>query len=138
MHFRHRGGKPFYASWPTDDAGTSRAERREIQQYLLARGYDIGDADGMIGDKSRQAIRQEQARLGYTQNGRGGQKILQALRREAGSTTRPNSSATQLSVKPVTNSSVTQESSLGTTDNGTLSIKTTLRTTPKNMQGEPF
>ncbi len=136
---RMRGGQPFVASWPTDDAGTSRAERREIQQYLLARGYDIGDADGMIGDKSRQAIRQEQARLGYAQNGRGGQKILQALRREAGSMTNPNSApAIQLSVKPVTNSSVTQESSLGTTDNGTLSIKTTLRTTPKNMQGEPF
>ena len=93
----------------------------------------------MIGDKSRQAIRQEQARLGYAQNGRGGQKILQALRREEGSMTNPNSAPSiQLSVKPVTNSSVTQESSLGTTDNGTLSIKTTLRTTPKNMQGEPF
>ncbi len=136
---RMRGGQPFVASWPTDDAGTSRAERREIQTYLLARGYDIGDADGMIGDKSRQAIRQEQARLGYTQNGRGGQKILQALRREAGSMANPNSApATQLSVKPAINLPVTQESSLGTTDNGTLSIKTTLRTAPKNMQGEPF
>lgn len=80
---RLRGGAPFVASWPTDDAGTSRAERREIQQYLLARGYDIGAADGLIGDKSREAIKQEQIRLGLTPNGRGGQKILQALRVEA-------------------------------------------------------
>lgn len=80
---RLRGGTPFVASWPTDDAGTSRAERREIQQYLLARGYDIGAADGLIGDKSREAIKQEQIRLGLTPNGRGGQKILQALRVEA-------------------------------------------------------
>jgi lytic murein transglycosylase len=80
---RLRGAAPFVASWPTDDAGTSRAERREIQQYLLARGYDIGAADGLIGDKSREAIKQEQIRLGLTPNGRGGQKILQALRVEA-------------------------------------------------------
>lgn len=80
---RLRGAALFVASWPTDDAGTSRAERREIQQYLLARGYDIGAADGLIGDKSREAIKQEQIRLGLTANGRGGQKILQALRAEA-------------------------------------------------------
>lgn len=80
---RLRGGSPFVASWPTDDAGTSRAERREIQQYLLAKGYDIGQADGMIGDKSRQAIEQEQVKLGLSPNGRGGQKILRALRAEA-------------------------------------------------------
>ncbi len=80
---RLRGGAPFVSQWPTDDAGTSRAERREIQQYLLARGYDIGAADGLIGDKSREAIKQEQIRLGLTPNGRGGQKILQALRDEA-------------------------------------------------------
>jgi lytic murein transglycosylase len=80
---RLRGGKPFATTWPTDDAGTSRAERREIQRYLLAKGYDIGEADGLIGDKSRQAIQQEQTKLGLVPNGRGGQKILRALRAEA-------------------------------------------------------
>ena len=34
----------------------------------------------MLGDKSRVAIKEEQARLGQTVSGRGGQKILQALR----------------------------------------------------------
>ncbi len=77
---RLRGGKTFVTAWPTDDPGISRAERRELQTLLAARGHDIGEIDGMLGDKSRVAIRQEQTRLGQTANGRGGLKILQALR----------------------------------------------------------
>ncbi len=77
---RLKGGGPFIASWPTDDAGTSRAERREIQRYLVSRGYDIGEVDGLIGDKSRQAIRNEQTRLGLNPTGRAGQQILKAIR----------------------------------------------------------
>ena len=38
--------------------------------------------DGLIGDKSRQAIRQEQHRLGLNTTGRAGQKILAAFRQE--------------------------------------------------------
>ena len=47
---------------------------------LLARGHDIGQPDGLIGAKTRQAIRAEQGRLGMPVNGRGGQKLLGALR----------------------------------------------------------
>ncbi|MCU4379867.1 lytic murein transglycosylase [Acinetobacter haemolyticus] len=79
---RLRGGTPFLTAWPTDDAGTSRAERREIQQFLIQRGHDIGAVDGLIGDKSRQAIRQEQTRLGFNPTGRAGQQILRAFRQE--------------------------------------------------------
>lgn len=77
---RIKGQGGFKQAWPTDDAGTSRLERREIQNILLARGHDIGAADGLIGDKTRKAIMLEQARLGLAQTGRAGQKILQALR----------------------------------------------------------
>lgn len=79
---RLQGQGPFLTAWPTDDAGTSRAERREIQQFLLRKGYDIGAVDGLIGDKTRQAIRQEQQRLGLNPTGRAGQQILRALRAE--------------------------------------------------------
>lgn len=79
---RMKGGQPFVTAWPTDDAGISRAERRELQQLLLNRGHDVGVVDGMIGEKSRAAIRIEQARLGLKVDGRGGQKILNALRQE--------------------------------------------------------
>ena len=44
------------------------------------RGHDIGPVDGLLGDKSRVAIRAEQQRLGHEADGRGGQKILKALR----------------------------------------------------------
>ena len=79
---RLQGKGGFSTTWPTDDAGTSRAERREIQQFLLNRGYDIGKVDGLIGDKTRQAIRQEQNRLGLSPTGRAGQQILRAFRNE--------------------------------------------------------
>ena len=80
---RLQGKSGIQASWPTDDAGTSRAERREIQTLLLQRGHAIGDVDGLIGDKSRQAIRIEQQRLGLPTTGRAGQRILTALRAES-------------------------------------------------------
>ncbi len=77
---RLRGGAPFATPWPTDDPGLSRAERRELQGLLLMRGHDIGAIDGMLGDKSRAAIRAEQTRLGFEATGRAGQKLLKALR----------------------------------------------------------
>lgn len=79
---RLQGKGGLVQTWPTDDAGTSRAERREIQQFLLNKGYDIGAVDGLIGDKTRQAIRQEQIRLDLTPTGRAGQQILRAFRNE--------------------------------------------------------
>ncbi|WP_454667710.1 lytic murein transglycosylase [Acinetobacter calcoaceticus] len=79
---RLKGARPFATSWPTDDPGTSRMERREIQQFLINRGYDIGVVDGLIGDKTRVAIRQEQTRLGLNPTGRAGQQILRAFRQE--------------------------------------------------------
>ena len=77
---RLRGAGPFATLWPTDDPGLSRAERREVQTLLIARGHDIGEVDGMLGDKSRVAIRAEQERLGQEASGRAGQKLLKSLR----------------------------------------------------------
>jgi len=77
---RLRGGSVIQTPWPTEDPGTSRAERREIQQALLNRGYDIGEVDGLIGTKSRQAISDFQKSNGLPVNGRAGQQVLAALR----------------------------------------------------------
>ena len=77
---RLRGGGPFVTPWPTDDPGLSRAERRELQGLLILRGHDIGEPDGMLGERSRAAIRAEQQRLGQDASGRGGQKLLRVLR----------------------------------------------------------
>ena len=77
---RLQGGNPFVTPWPTDDLGLARIQRRELQTLLTQRGYDIGNADGVIGTKTRQAIVQEQTRLGFATDGHPGQRILQALR----------------------------------------------------------
>jgi lytic murein transglycosylase len=73
----------FLTAWPTDDPGLSRAERRELQTLLLARGHDIGEADGMIGARTREALKLEQAALGINADGRAGQRVLNALRAAA-------------------------------------------------------
>ena len=62
----------------------TRRERREVQTLLLARGHDIGEADGMIGAKTREAIKLEQQRLGIAADGRPGQKLLTSLRTDTG------------------------------------------------------
>ncbi len=77
---RLRGGKPFATPWPTDDPGLSRIERRELQTLLTRRGYDIGPADGVIGEKTRQAIAQIQERNGLPRDGRASNKVLTVLR----------------------------------------------------------
>lgn len=77
---RLRGEGPFIAQWPTDDAGLSRAERRELQTLLIGRGYDIGEVDGMIGSRTREALEAVKVELGIEPDGRAGQKVLRALR----------------------------------------------------------
>lgn len=86
---RLRGGTGLKAAWPTDDPGLSRAQRRELQQLLLDRGHDIGEVDGMIGAKSREAIATEQRRLGRDPDGRAGRSILEALKSAAVADDRP-------------------------------------------------
>ncbi len=75
---RGRGG--VQGAWPTDDRGISRLERKEIQQLLLRRGYAIGEADGAIGQLTRQAIADYQRKTGITPDGRPGGKVLDSLR----------------------------------------------------------
>lgn len=77
---RLRGGGPFHTAWPTDDPGLSRAERRELQELLIARGYDIGHPDGLIGPRTRAAIEMFQASGGLAADGRAGARVLNALR----------------------------------------------------------
>jgi lytic murein transglycosylase len=77
---RLRGKPGVRKAWPTDDPGISRAERKELQRLLLSRGYDIGEADGAIGARTRAAIAAYQGRIGLERNGHAGQLVLEALR----------------------------------------------------------
>ena len=66
--------------WWRPGRPTTRASAGS-RKALLARGYDIGEADGLIGTSTRKAIQAEQKRLGLTPaDGRAGRKILEALK----------------------------------------------------------
>ncbi|MBB4197090.1 lytic transglycosylase [Rhodoblastus sphagnicola] len=75
-------GKPAVQTpWPTDDPGLSRAERREVQARLEQRGYDVGGKhDGVMGTKTRDAIKAFEDSAGLKADGRAGQKVLELLR----------------------------------------------------------
>lgn len=75
-----RGRPGIQTPWPTDDPGLSRAERRELQSLLIRAGYDVGDPDGVIGTKTKEAIADYQGRVGLPRNGRASLKVLNALR----------------------------------------------------------
>ncbi|KON80078.1 lytic murein transglycosylase [Azoarcus sp. PA01] len=78
---RLRGGEPFRASWPTDDPGLSRVERREVQTLLSQLGYDTGEADGALGARSRAAVQQFQRAQGLEPDGRAGRRVLELVRK---------------------------------------------------------
>ncbi|MGE0845476.1 MAG: lytic murein transglycosylase [Flavobacteriaceae bacterium] len=44
--------------------GLSMAEMKQLQQELQQLGYDVGKVDGILGEKTRDAVRREQLRLG--------------------------------------------------------------------------
>lgn len=77
---RLRGGGPIVTAWPTDDRGLSRSERKQVQELLIELGYDIGNADGVIGARTRAAIREFMSGRGIAVEGRAGGRVLDALR----------------------------------------------------------
>jgi lytic murein transglycosylase len=73
-------GRPAIATpWPTNDPGLSRRERRELQKLLIARGHEIGEADGRIGPVTIKAIKQVQQELGMKPNGRPSSALYKAI-----------------------------------------------------------
>jgi lytic murein transglycosylase len=78
---RLKGQPGIRTAWPTDDPPLSRIERRELQRLLTARGYDVGEPDGKIGQKTRDALKEVERQIGLEPKGRPGGKVLQALRR---------------------------------------------------------
>jgi membrane-bound lytic murein transglycosylase B len=63
-------GKPeFTAQWPREEPPLSRTDKQDLQNLLAARGFDPGDNDGVIGPKTRVAIRQFQREIGEVPDG---------------------------------------------------------------------
>ena len=77
---RLRGGEAFVQPWPRHEPVLALAERREMQELLLRKGFDIGEPDGRFGAKTRAAIRDYQASVGLVPDGFATATILARLR----------------------------------------------------------
>jgi lytic murein transglycosylase len=74
------GGPDLAGDWPLDQPPLGRAERVELQTRLARMGYDVGDADGRLGSRTREALRHFQATSGLPPDGYASVRVLEALR----------------------------------------------------------
>jgi membrane-bound lytic murein transglycosylase B len=77
---RLRGGGSFVQPWPRHEPVLSLAERREMQELLLRKGFNVGEPNGRFGAKTRAAIRDYQASIGLVPDGFASVTILARLR----------------------------------------------------------
>jgi peptidoglycan lytic transglycosylase B len=77
---RIAGGSAIQGVWPRGEPLLSRDERIELQKRLAERGHYAGDADGRVGFKTRDAVRQFQLERGLLADGHGDPAVLKELR----------------------------------------------------------
>jgi membrane-bound lytic murein transglycosylase B len=77
---RLRGGEPFAQAWPRHERVLTRAERYELQELLAQRGFDVGEPDGRLGGKTRNALREFQSSVGQVPDGFASGAMLERLR----------------------------------------------------------
>jgi membrane-bound lytic murein transglycosylase B len=73
------GGRDFVTPWPTDDPGLSRAQVKELQQWLVQKGYTKVIPDGVQGRNTREAIAAEFTAKGLPPQRRAGQRTMKLL-----------------------------------------------------------
>lgn len=69
---------------PASDGAVTRSQLAEIQTILNRLNFDPGPADGLMGDKTRFAIREYQTTMGLDVTGEPSQSLLENLREVAG------------------------------------------------------
>lgn len=76
---RLRGDPGLVTAFAPDANGLTLADRKRLQTLLARRGFDIGEADGVIGAKTTAAIEAFQRRMGLTIDGQATRALLQRL-----------------------------------------------------------
>jgi membrane-bound lytic murein transglycosylase B len=66
---RIHGGSPILAAWPRDEQPLTSDQRAQFQTDLNALGYDVGTVDGVLGRKTRNALRAYQKAHGLPADG---------------------------------------------------------------------
>jgi peptidoglycan lytic transglycosylase B len=79
---RLKGYGPFVRSWPTDENHLALDQRIELQKLLVAKGLLVGDADGVIGPATLEAVKTFQRSKGLSVDGFPSRAILELLRKE--------------------------------------------------------
>jgi membrane-bound lytic murein transglycosylase B len=78
-----KGGPAVVSSWPRDEQPLSRDERIAMQSSLAKLGYDIGRVDGLLGSKSRAAMRGWQKKHEVPADGFATQDLLTRIATDA-------------------------------------------------------
>jgi len=73
------GRQGIQQSWPRDQVPLTRAQVRELQEALNARGYSVGVADGIMGPNTRNGLRAFQRDQGLVPDGFATQSLLQRI-----------------------------------------------------------
>jgi membrane-bound lytic murein transglycosylase B len=81
---RLAGAGPLETERPAGERPLSRVEVEELQERLLAEGFDPGTPDGIVGGQTRAALRAYQRRAGLPPDGFPSVEVLQKLRTSEG------------------------------------------------------
>jgi lytic murein transglycosylase len=77
---RLMGGLPIQGAWPKDQPMLDKDQRQELQQRLAGLGLYEGEADGKLGAKTRDAVRNFQLKRGLIPDGYADYAVLRELR----------------------------------------------------------
>jgi hypothetical protein len=78
---RLRGDPPLAQAWPRQERVLTGAERLELQQLLVAHGFDIGgEPNGRINARTRTALKHYQHAAGLVPDGFATAGLLDRLR----------------------------------------------------------
>ncbi len=74
------GGAAIAARWPVGEKQLDKGQRLEVQRHLNRLGFDVGEPDGKLGSKTREAVRSFQEQRGLLPDGYPTVALLEALR----------------------------------------------------------
>ena len=77
---RLRGGGPIMQAWPRDERVLTPRRTARAAAASQPHGFDVGEPNGRLGNKTRVAVRDFQARSGLVPDGFASAAILERLR----------------------------------------------------------
>jgi membrane-bound lytic murein transglycosylase B len=78
-----KGAPGILGAWPRDQMTLNRDERMALQTYLAKLGFDIGKIDGLLGGKSRAALRAWQKKHAIPADGFATENLLTRIAMDA-------------------------------------------------------